>query len=113
MRGGGARGAAVPQRLQRALTRLGQAKFGRRTMTLTVNDTILDEEFRTIQTGTTDDDDTASLAAGVQAKVDLVSDSGDFYSAPTSEFAGTSLLKTEQSRSPMSGLAADSLADFL
>ena len=52
-------------------------------MTLTVNDTILDEEFRTIQTGAGDDDDTSALGVGVQALIDGVSDPGDFFSAPT------------------------------
>lgn len=52
-------------------------------MTLSVNDTILDEEFRATQTGTDDDNDTSGLSAGVQAAIDVVSDAVDFYSAPT------------------------------
>jgi hypothetical protein len=52
-------------------------------MTLTVNDTILDEEFRATQTGTGDDNDVSTLSAGVQAAIDAVSDSADFYSSPT------------------------------
>jgi len=53
-------------------------------MTLSVNDTILDEEFRTTQTGTTDDNDTAALGVSVQSLIDAVSDPGDFLSpAPT------------------------------
>jgi hypothetical protein len=72
MRGGGARGAVVPQ-----------LHWEEHAMTLSVNDTILDEEFRPTQTGTDDDNDIAALSAGVQAAIDAVSDATDFYSSPT------------------------------
>lgn len=52
-------------------------------MTLTISDTILDEEIRTPSTGTADEHDVASLSAGVAAALDAVTDPADFITSPT------------------------------
>lgn len=51
-------------------------------MSLTIFDTIIDEEFRTPSTGTADEHEVPSLSPGVGAALDVVTDPADFITSP-------------------------------